>query len=190
MMTKICSKCNIEKPTQEFNRSKRNSSGIRCECKACQKLSYQNKSEHYKALRKERYKNNTEKELQRNREYYKLNKNEIIEKLYFKKKENEFFRIICNLRSRISQFVKSRKLHKDNQTLVLLGIDLDNFKSYLESKFSVGMSWENYGEWHIDHIIPLSSTDNKDDLVRLCHYTNLQPLWAKDNLSKGSKIIL
>ena len=51
------------------------------------------------------------------------------------------------------------------------------------------MNWDNHGEWHYDHIIPLASADNYDDLVRLNHYTNLQPLWAEDNLKKGSKIL-
>jgi hypothetical protein len=53
------------------------------------------------------------------------------------------------------------------------------------------MSWENYGfyGWHIDHIIPLCSAKNEEELKRLCHYTNLQPLWSTDNLSKGSKIL-
>jgi hypothetical protein len=51
------------------------------------------------------------------------------------------------------------------------------------------MSWDNHGEWHIDHIIPLSSAKNESDLYKLFHYTNLQPLWAFDNLSKGNKII-
>jgi hypothetical protein len=51
------------------------------------------------------------------------------------------------------------------------------------------MSWDNHGEWHIDHIIPLSSAKNENDVYTLCHYTNLQPLWAEENLRKSNKII-
>ena len=51
------------------------------------------------------------------------------------------------------------------------------------------MSWENQGKWHIDHITPLSSAKTEEEVYRLCHYTNLQPLWAEDNLKKGSKIL-
>ena len=49
------------------------------------------------------------------------------------------------------------------------------------------MSWDNYGKWHIDHIIPLSSANSEDDIYKLCNYTNLQPLWAEDNLKKSNK---
>ena len=52
------------------------------------------------------------------------------------------------------------------------------------------MNWSNYGLWHIDHIIPLSSAKKQEDLYKLCHYTNTQPLWAEDNLKKGSKLYL
>jgi len=50
------------------------------------------------------------------------------------------------------------------------------------------MSWDNYGEWHIDHIIPLCSATTVEELEKLCHYTNLQPLWAEENLFKGGKM--
>jgi len=64
-------------------------------------------------------------------------------------------------------------------------------KKYLEDKFSEGMTWDNKGfyGWHIDHIIPLSSAKNEEDIIRLSHYTNLQPLWGKDNMKKGNKVI-
>ena len=52
------------------------------------------------------------------------------------------------------------------------------------------MTLENHGEWHIDHIIPLATANTYEEVIKLNHYTNLQPLWAKDNLSKGSKILL
>jgi hypothetical protein len=63
---------------------------------------------------------------------------------------------------------------------------------YLEKQFAPGMTWENYGidGWHIDHIIPLSSAKGDlDQLKKLCHYTNLQPLWAEDNLKKSNRLI-
>ena len=63
--------------------------------------------------------------------------------------------------------------------------------SYLESKFTEGMTWDNHGEWHIDHIIPCCSfnLENEEEQKKCFHYTNLQPLWAKDNLRKGGKIL-
>ena len=66
---------------------------------------------------------------------------------------------------------------------------MDFFAEYIKSKFTEGMTLENYGEWHIDHIIPLATAQSIEDVKRLCHYTNLQPLWAQDNLRKGAKII-
>jgi hypothetical protein len=62
-------------------------------------------------------------------------------------------------------------------------------KQHLENQFQSGMNWKTYGKygWHIDHIIPLSSAKTEKELYKLCHYTNLQPLWAKDNLIKGNR---
>ena len=71
----------------------------------------------------------------------------------------------------------------------ILGCDWITAHNYLECRFTEGMNWNNYGEWHIDHIIPLASAKSNEELITLCHYTNLQPLWAFDNLSKGSKIL-
>lgn len=70
----------------------------------------------------------------------------------------------------------------------MLGCDWSHLKTHLESKFTDGMSWENRSMWHIDHIIPLASAKSIEEVVKLCHYTNLQPLWAEENLSKGTKI--
>jgi hypothetical protein len=71
----------------------------------------------------------------------------------------------------------------------MLGVDWEVAKVHIERQFTKGMNWDNQGEWHIDHIIPLASANNKEELIKLCHYTNLQPLWAEDNLSKSDKII-
>jgi len=189
METKICSKCKLEKSVSDFNISSRNKTGYRCECRDCQKLIYQNNSTYYKNKRKKRYQKNTEKELLRNKNYYINNRDIIIKQKLNKLKSDLNLRILSNLRSRICQFVKSKKIHKDNQTRNILGIDLEGFKKYLEIKFQPNMTWDNYGEWHIDHTIPLNSANSEEELYKLCHYTNLQPLWAKDNLSKGCKIL-
>ena len=65
------------------------------------------------------------------------------------------------------------------------------YKKYLEAKFQYGMSWENYGEWHVDHIKPCSSFNLEDpeEQKKCFHYKNLQPLWAKDNLAKGASVV-
>jgi hypothetical protein len=71
----------------------------------------------------------------------------------------------------------------------MLGAPYEVAKSHIERQFTKGMTWANHGEWHIDHVIPLASADNEAELINLCHYTNLQPLWAKDNLVKHATII-
>lgn len=97
------------------------------------------------------------------------------------------FRIRSALRSRLGRVM--RRSQRDKSTLELLGCSIKQFKNHLESKFQPGMTWDNWGRngWHIDHIRPLSSFDLTDpsQLAKATRYTNLQPLWAKDNLIKG-----
>lgn len=71
-----------------------------------------------------------------------------------------------------------------------LGCTAAELMAYLENRFCPGMSWANHGQWHIDHIVPLSSFNlqDRDQILAACHFTNLQPLWATDNLRKGAKI--
>jgi hypothetical protein len=66
-----------------------------------------------------------------------------------------------------------------------LGCSLVKLKEFIERQFTEGMSWLKYGQWEIDHVIPLSAARSKEELVKLCHYTNLQPLWKRENLVKG-----
>lgn len=92
------------------------------------------------------------------------------------------------MRRRLLDAIKGNP--KLSTTLNLVGCDIDYLKEYLEKLFLPNMSWDNYGKWHIDHIIPCNSFDLSDiEQQKKCfHYTNLQPLWAKDNLKKGSKV--
>ena len=98
------------------------------------------------------------------------------------------FRFKERLKKRIYSAFKSIGLSKPNRSMTLLGASLQEIKKHIEFKFREGMTWDNYGKWHADHIIPISSAKTKDEMIKLCHYTNLQPLWALDNLRKGKKI--
>lgn len=101
------------------------------------------------------------------------------------------FRLRNALRSRIRQAIKRDAGEKSIKTAELIGCSVKELKQHLEAQFADGMSWDNYGQWHIDHIIPCASFDLKDEQEqRECfHYTNLQPLWGVDNIKKGDKVV-
>lgn len=171
-----------------------------------------------KERRKERYLKNRERNLKTMREYYQKNKelpNFSAKKQEYRKthrqqhcedqkkyreknknkltlamrkyRENAYNRIVDRLRSRIHNVLSGKT--KSGSTLKLIGCNKEFLLRSLEYDFLPGMSWDNYGEWHIDHIRPCASFDlSKPSEQRKCfNYRNLQPLWAKDNLSKGSK---
>jgi hypothetical protein len=109
-------------------------------------------------------------------------------KTYFDR--NPSAKIARNLRSRLNGAVRGKI--KVGSAVRDLGCSIEFLKRYLESKFQIGMTWGNYGfkGWHIDHVVPLDSfvlTDT-DQFMKACHYTNLQPLWWNENMSKGAKL--
>ena len=99
------------------------------------------------------------------------------------------FKIMKTLRSRLGTALKTQNSNKYNNTIDLLGCSVSFLKDYLEAKFKDGMTWNNHGEWHIDHIKPCASFNllQEEEQKKCFHYTNLQPLWAAENLSKGCK---
>lgn len=126
--------------------------------------------------------------------YYKNNKKKIKEinnrRKRFRKKHDIKYKIQHLMRNRL--YYALRLKCKKGSAVKLLGCSIEEFMSYFETLFKEGMSWANHGKWHIDHIKPLSSFDLEDaeQLEMACHYTNLQPLWAKDNILKGAKLTL
>jgi len=92
------------------------------------------------------------------------------------------------LRVRLRKFFNYKGYKKKSSTEEILGANWKTVESFMEAKFVDGMNWDNIGEWHIDHIIPLSSAETEQETIKLCHYTNLQPLWAFDNISKGNRL--
>jgi len=119
----------------------------------------------------------------------KLIKRREKKKQYIKKrlKEDPCARAIKYARTRVAHMIRKNNLKSKSKKL---GCDFKTFKAHIENKFYPGMSWENYGEWHIDHIFPLSVAIkiSEEKFFECCHYTNLQPLWAVDNIKKNNKI--
>jgi len=149
------------------------------------------KSNKYKIYHEKYYKLNRDKLLEQHRKYYKKHKKyyaKIIRKCVKKRLKKDIkFRLRCYLANRIYQALKNNI--KSKRTIDLLGCSIDFLKHHLEKQFKSGMAWSNYGKWHIDHIKPCASFDlSKPSEQRKCfHYTNLQPLWAKENKLKTNK---
>ncbi len=129
-----------------------------------------------------------------NTEYYRTHKVKVLKQNAAwqakQRKANPLFRLRQNLSLRIWTALKKHRNRP--RTLEITGCTVEFLKGWLESRFKPGMSWDNYGRtgWHVDHIIPCAVFDfSKPEEVNQCfHYTNLQPLWAKENLSKGRSV--
>ena len=141
-----------------------------------------------KARGRYKKKENKEKKAKYSKEYKIKNREKINKKYNEKIKVNINFKLSCYLRSRLYSAIKGN--YKSGSAVRDLGCSIKELKAHLEEQFVEGMNWNNHGSWHIDHIKPLASFDltDREELLEAVNYTNLQPLWAADNLSKGSKI--
>ena len=187
METKVCFDCKIEKDLKEYPIYKINHGiSYRRECKKCRHNRYKdkiNKNKHNKY-------NPSKKQ-----EYYEKNKVSIKARTAKRHKERRkqdiLYRLADYMRSRVRHALKNAEFIKETKFKEYIGCTLEELKLHLEKQFQPGMTWENYSlhGWHIDHIIPLSSAQSEAELYKLCHYTNLQPLWAIENIRKGAKIV-
>jgi hypothetical protein len=164
---------------------------------------YENNKQNILKQKEKYYQENKEKLKKKKNEYYQKHKKEILKNKKFynqshKKERNNYynnkqktdinFKLACNLRNRLRKALKNNQ--KVGSAVKDLGCSIPELKIYLELKFQKGMNWDNWGEWHIDHIKCLSSFDltNRDEFLKANHYTNLQPMWAKENIRKKDKI--
>lgn len=116
-----------------------------------------------------------------NCEYAKKHRDDINKREKNRRDNDPLYKMKLNLRSRIRKTI----IKKVGKTKDILGCSYSEVREYISNQFKEGMSWDNYGEWHIDHIKPLALAKTKEETYKLCHYTNLQPLWAIENLQKG-----
>ena len=213
-MEKQCNKCGELKPLSKFSKDKSKKGGIRTTCKDCDAIvgrAYrQNNKEHLREKNRRWRKENpeasnaiyaryraTEKRRKVAREWASNDRKENPEKSreYQRKYQSEQrasniqYVLAKRLRERLR--VKVKGLTKSGSAVGDLGCTLEELKVYLGAMFRPGMTWGKVmsQEIHIDHIVPLSSFDltDREQLIKACHYTNLQPLWAEENLRKHNK---
>ncbi len=182
---RLCKACGEFKKWEDWTKNKAHLTSYSSYCKKCTN----NRVKQYSETHKEEIK-------VRNKKWRLANKDKIIAdrqiykpKLRLREQTDPILKLKKNLRSRMGMAIK--KNSKSGSAVQDLGCSIEELKVYLEAKFQPGMTWENHATngWHIDHIKPLNSFDlsNREQFLEACHYTNLQPLWAKDNLSKGAK---
>jgi hypothetical protein len=110
-----------------------------------------------------------------------------------RRRSDPSFRLGSNTRTAVYTCLKEADVSKYRSTFETLGYTLEELMSHLENQFVDGMTWDNYGEWHVDHIVPMNSFEfeSVDDIefIKCWSLDNLQPLWASDNLSKGARLL-
>lgn len=124
------------------------------------------------------------------KEYANNNRQKTRDRMRERFKNDPIYSLSTKLRNRLRFFLRRERYLKDKSSVEVFGLDYESIKKYIERKFTKEMTWDKFlnGEVHIDHIIPVSSAKTLDEVYKLNHYTNLQPLLAKDNLAKGCKM--
>lgn len=199
--------CNICKPCKSDRKKlyyKENKEAVKESCRRykvnnkekvaeCKRMCYQKKRPQYIERNRASYYANREARLAASAKYRATNKEAKAsrDREYVRKRmaADPLFRMTYAVRNRIFYACRDRRITKGTKTSEIIGCDWETLKAHLEARFLAGMGWSNYGEWHVDHKVPLASAKSEAELFALCHYKNLQPLWATDNIRKGAKIM-
>ncbi len=213
----ICSKCKTEKPVSEFHRDSRKKKGIVSKCKQCsaedQRSRNKRRAETLRNKRKTRSAEEIAAQKKYKSDYYQKNKEKIIEQVkasqrkngrtqqntekrrdykQLKRKTDSSFHVRERLSSLVRYGLCNRGKQKGGSAWKALGYSPNDLALHLERQFLRGMGWHNRSEWHIDHIIPVSSfkydSVHDEGFLQCWALANLRPIWKKDNLSKSAKI--
>lgn len=144
--------------------------------------------ENVRATKAAYYEANREAVNKKTAAYNKTNRKAISAAQKERYKNDPLFALACRMRISVCNTLRRGGYTKKSKTAKIIGCSFEELKAHLESLFLDGMGWENRHLWHIDHIIPLASAKSEDEILSLNHYSNLQPLWAYDNMSKGCKM--
>jgi hypothetical protein len=214
---KVCSKCFKDKPVTDYYRENTTLDGFKAKCKECsendkaiykkyngekikeqgKKYSQTERAKMLRTLRKGKNRESGRKWREKNKElirrkdkvYRQNNRYKINRRVKIRLLTSPQAKLGHNLRARFHDALKRNCITKKCSVINLIGCSIMELKEHLSKIFKEGMCWENYGKWHIDHILPIASFDLTDiEQQKKCfHFTNLQPLWAEENLKKGKK---
>ncbi len=178
---KLCLKCKQTLSIDNFNLDRTKVDGYVKYCKSCRSVSNKISYIQHSQIKKKK-----------SSDYYYNNKNKIRvatrARNKVRTKNDPFYCMKRRLRNRLYYALLNKNWKKNTRFTKYIGCSREELLKHIESQFLPGMSWDNQSTWHIDHIIPLSSAKTLDEMEKLCHYSNLRPLWAKDNIIKGSKL--
>jgi len=199
-----CSQCKKEKSNDQFEINKRTGQLLKS-CNRCREKNkeYQQQNKDILAKRKKEYRDKNKDKIAKKSKEYRENNKCIHNKRkhrcvlcspcpHNKVKERC---IECSPHNVIRRYQSKRirdalKAKKTKKSIDYLGCGIDNFKEHIESTFQEGMTWDNYGDWHIDHITPIAyGNPTLEQVKERLHYTNTQALWAEDNIAKGNRYI-
>ena len=207
---KKCSKCGEIKSAnlEHFNKCNKVKAKLTAKCKKCLKFHYDNNREEILLAHKKYYQSNKTERQKKQREYNKNNKlkkqesgkkyrNKNKKLIQLKKaiydnkkrKEDSLYKLKGNIRNLIRIFFRKHTIKKNSKTHQILGCTFEEFKIHIEKQFLPWMNWNNYGKyngefefgWDLDHIIPINSALTEEDIIKLNHYSNFQPLCSHIN---------
>lgn len=175
---------------------------------AKQKIYYAENTKSVAAYKESYYEKNRDRLSAKNARYYEANKEHLNAqqakydaknkvRLNFCKAKSKkekictdpIFAMSCRVSHLMRQSLKSKGHTKKSRTSKILGCSAFEFYIHIERQFTKGMTWANRSEWHLDHIIPISSAETEDEILSLNNYLNLRPMWAKENLKKSNSLI-
>jgi hypothetical protein len=200
--TKVCSKCKETKNVSEFYKNKRYKDGLFCYCSSCERArrktywnSLDSDKKDVQIKRHKLYLKENKASIKIQRKGYGENNKEKRNKYRRDKYKNDIiYKLACWIKNYCGYITRQVKKKKSQRSHNYLGCSYEEFKSHIESQWQEGMTWENHGsgdgKWQIDHIIPVDwYMKNSDDPWEANRYTNLQPLWAEENIVKRNKIL-
>jgi hypothetical protein len=203
-MKKVCIKCGEEKPVGEFYVKKDSKDGYRPDCIDCVKEQKKKYNGKYSDRKKKWYEDNKLLVIQRSKKWKEDNpeRTSVLNKQSDKRRRpliskyrreryqsDNLFRLRDSIATLIGNSFRKKGYSKKTKTNEILGVDYDGFMKHIESQFVDGMSWDNRGEWELDHKIPVSLGKTEEDILRLNHYTNFRPLWKLDNRLKSDNLL-
>ena len=192
MESKKCSKCGEIKSVDEFMPRRDRPAGFHSACRACNRKRQQ--SAEIKEYHRKYNQANREAKIEYSKKYRLAHIEQVREYEKKRKKNDVVYRLRKRTSSTIANAIKKAGSSKQGESVMkYLPYTMEQLKEHLEKQFVEGMSWDNYGEWHIDHIYPQSklpyTSMDEPNFQKCWELKNLQPLWAKENISKGDKII-